>query len=45
MAALSPIPFLDGIFFGYHATAALKAAIELDLFTAVAESSVNYAIW
>jgi SAM-dependent methyltransferase len=33
------MPFIDGIFFAYRVTAALKAAIELDLFTAIAEGA------
>lgn len=39
MPDVSPMPFIEGIFFGYRLTAALKAAIELDLFTAVAEGA------
>jgi ubiquinone/menaquinone biosynthesis C-methylase UbiE len=36
MQELSPLPFMNGVF-AYQTTAALKAAIELDLFTAIAE--------
>lgn len=35
----SPMLFLDSIFFGYHTTAALMAAIELGLFTAIGEGA------
>lgn len=39
MQDVSPMPFMDGVFFGYQAVAALKAGVELGLFSAVAEGA------
>jgi ubiquinone/menaquinone biosynthesis C-methylase UbiE len=39
MGDVSPMSFFDGLFFGYQTTAALKAAVELDLFTSIAEGA------
>src|SRR6516164_6710035 len=41
--AASPSNFIDRVFFGYQNTAALKAALELDVFTAVGEGCANVA--
>ena len=38
MQDVSPLPFMNGVF-AYQTTAALKAAIELDLFSAIAEGT------
>lgn len=39
----SPANFIDRVFFGYQNTAALKATLELDVFTAVGEGHVDVA--
>jgi hypothetical protein len=37
----SPANFIDRLFFGYQNAAALKAAVELDVFTAIGEGSTD----
>jgi 2-polyprenyl-3-methyl-5-hydroxy-6-metoxy-1,4-benzoquinol methylase len=37
----SPANFIDRVFFGYQNTAALKAALELDVFTAIGEGCAD----
>jgi hypothetical protein len=39
----SPANFIDRVFFGYQNTAALKAALELDVFTAIGEGYADVA--
>jgi 2-polyprenyl-3-methyl-5-hydroxy-6-metoxy-1,4-benzoquinol methylase len=41
--AASPSNFIDRLFFGYQNAAALKAALELDVFTAIGEGSTDAA--
>src|SRR5256885_9522008 len=39
----SPSNFINRLFFGYQNSAALKAALELDVFTAIGEGSTDVA--
>jgi Dimerisation domain len=39
----SPSNFIDRLFFGYQNSAALKAAVELDVFTAIGEGAADTA--
>ena len=39
----SPANFVNRIFFGYQNTAALKAALELDVFTAIGSGTLDVA--
>ena len=41
MTAPSPANFVDRIFFGYQNAAVLKAALELDVFTAIGAGTVD----
>jgi 2-polyprenyl-3-methyl-5-hydroxy-6-metoxy-1,4-benzoquinol methylase len=41
--AASPANFIDRLFFGFQNAAALKAAVELDVFTAIGEGSTDAA--
>ena len=40
---VSPSNFINRVFFGYQNTAALKAALELDVFTAIGKDTVGAA--
>src|SRR5262245_43123612 len=39
----SPSNFVNRLFFGYQNSAALKAALELDVFTAIGEGAIDAA--